>query len=294
MSNFQQLIEINDKIREGEFVRNKELLASVLSQYLIFQRANQTIVDKETYLRELDNITYEAVENNSIEIKFDVCETKAISVVYVKAKGNNTRTKKEFDGVYKNVRFFRKEKNFILFWKEPQWKLYAWYNEVIENKNGDKINVENKVALRDEDYIILWQFFEDRAQKIKERLWTVFSFHAAILISLVGFNTKEAFNKSHDWTLLIIANISGLLYSLFVILQMNDMKYHIKRNHDRANNVEAKISDLKNLIDKEGAAGNNNRFFSSNKFTRLILAFLYILVFIFIVLLIVSITKQTC
>jgi hypothetical protein len=122
----QELINLNMDIGEAEKQRDSDFLGSVLSDALKFRRANGTIVDKSTYLDDLqkpDN-TYEYLISEDIEVQ--VYERVAVVTLRVRAKG--TRVAKPFEGIFRNVRIFLKEQD-----KKPAWQLHFWFNVRIEN-----------------------------------------------------------------------------------------------------------------------------------------------------------------
>jgi len=120
------LKQLNQSILDAESNRNIPFLQKVLDDDLLFQRANGSFVDKKKYLEELADLnnSYDHLENIFVEIKINEAENKAIANVTVKARGKRGEPQKPFNGVYKNIRFFRKNK---------EWQLYAWYNEAINS-----------------------------------------------------------------------------------------------------------------------------------------------------------------
>jgi len=117
---------LNQSIRDAEWNRDISFMDNILTDDMLFRRANGSFADKKTYLAGLkdpDN-NYNHLEN--IELKVEARETGnlAIANVIVKASGTRGKDQKPFNGEFRNIRFFRKEK---------EWKLYAWYNEVIRN-----------------------------------------------------------------------------------------------------------------------------------------------------------------
>jgi hypothetical protein len=103
---------------------NLDFLQSVLAKDLFFRRAGKNVTDRAGYFAALPGIQYEQLETQVIEVKLTENETAAVVTCLVTAKGSNA--KGPFEGVYKNIRFWRAAPH-----SEHGWELYAWYNEDI-------------------------------------------------------------------------------------------------------------------------------------------------------------------
>ncbi|MBL7797053.1 MAG: nuclear transport factor 2 family protein [Saprospiraceae bacterium] len=101
---------------------NLDFLQSVLAQDLLFRRAGKNVTDRAGYFEALPGIQYEHLETQVIEIKLPETQTAAVVTCLVTAKGSNA--KGPFEGVFKNIRFWRAAPH-----SEHGWELYAWYNE---------------------------------------------------------------------------------------------------------------------------------------------------------------------
>lgn len=143
MNNIEQLDKINNDIRDAEWNRDTKDLKTILAEDILFRRASGALVDRTSYLTALldNNNTFSELENISITTTVNEKEDKAISVVIVKAAGKRGPEQKTFSGDFKNIRFFRKGKD---------WELYAWYNEVITdhvdvfNEKVEEVKKDNK------------------------------------------------------------------------------------------------------------------------------------------------------
>lgn len=125
-TNHQELVNLTMKIGEAEKQWDCEFLGSVLSDTFKFRRASGEIVDKSTYLDDLQKPgnTYEYLVSEDIEDQ--VYEGVAIVALRVRAKG--TRGTKPFEGTFRNIRIFLKEPD-----RKPAWQLHFWFNVRIEN-----------------------------------------------------------------------------------------------------------------------------------------------------------------
>ncbi len=106
---------------EAERNCNDKFFETSLANNLTFRRANGAIVDKETFLNDLQNPanTYETLEQRDIAAQ--VYEGVGVVILLVQAKG--MREGKAFEGLYRNIRIFLKEPNLT-----PGWQLHSWFN----------------------------------------------------------------------------------------------------------------------------------------------------------------------
>lgn len=117
-----RLIGLNVLIGEAELNRDEDFLSGVLSDELIFRRANGSIVSKEEYLTNLmkQENTYEFLHSENI--KAQVKDDTALVSLNVRAKGK--RGEKEFEGNFHNLRvFINKAKN---------WQCVIWHNTSLD------------------------------------------------------------------------------------------------------------------------------------------------------------------
>lgn len=123
MSLEEELTQLNIGIGEAERQQNINTLGQILADDLIFRRASGIVIDKATYLEDLKNPenTYNYLCSEVIDIKLSESQDTAIVTLHVRAKGK--RNSNPFEGVYRNIRFLRKE--------GQDWKCYAWFNELL-------------------------------------------------------------------------------------------------------------------------------------------------------------------
>ncbi len=116
-----ELCHLARQMGEAEKNRNQEFFKALLADKLTFRRASGAIVDKETFLTDLRNPanTYETLEQR--DVVAHIYENVGVVTLLVQAKG--MREGKPFDGVFRNIRVFVREKE-----KEPQWQLHSWFN----------------------------------------------------------------------------------------------------------------------------------------------------------------------
>jgi Domain of unknown function (DUF4440) len=118
-----ELIELNIRIGEAEKKPDEAFLKRILADDLIFRRASGKVVNKKEYLEDLlnpDN-TYEYLISE--DVKPTVYEGLAVVSLRVRTKGKRGIT--NFEGTYRNIRLFLKNK---------EWQCVMWFNIEIQEK----------------------------------------------------------------------------------------------------------------------------------------------------------------
>ena len=113
-----ELIALNEQIGKAEYNRDEGFLDKVLSDNLVFKRADETVVDKKQYLAGLTNPEnkYEYVIPQEIK----VTQNGDIAFVSLLVYAKGTRGGKEFIGTFRNQRVFMKTNG--------GWQCYIWVN----------------------------------------------------------------------------------------------------------------------------------------------------------------------
>ena len=122
----QDLIDLNIKIGEAETQRDEGFLSGILADDLRFRRANGAIVEKATYLADLQDLNNTFEYLHSKDVQAIVYENTAIVTLRVQAKG--TRGGKPFEGTFRNIRLFLNQPD-----KQPAWQCYMWFNARIQD-----------------------------------------------------------------------------------------------------------------------------------------------------------------
>jgi len=120
-----KLTQLNVAIGEAEKQRDKDTLDQILVNDLIFRRVSGVVVDKATYLEELlkPENTYNYLCSEVVDVNLSKSQNAAIVTLHVCAKGK--RGENPFEGVFRNIRFFKKG--------EQGWQCHAWFNEPLES-----------------------------------------------------------------------------------------------------------------------------------------------------------------
>ena len=108
-----------------------------------------------------------------------------------------------------------------------------------------------RTKVQQEDLLGLWKYFQDRADMLKERQWTVGTWILTLLSGNIAFSisqetvtlTEAGVEISKPLPALILGMIGMVIcgYGYYVIRNYGK---HIQRNWDRADQVRLKIIDL--------------------------------------------------
>lgn len=108
--------------------------------------------------------------------------------------------------------------------------------------------------LKDEDYLELWKYFQERADKVKEAMfktvtWTI-GFAAAILgftvARLTDFDAKKAAIDLSS--MVVVTSLAGLVICLYSWFAISESAKHIRGNWERAIRCEKRVDDLPGII----------------------------------------------
>jgi hypothetical protein len=108
--------------------------------------------------------------------------------------------------------------------------------------------------LKDEDYLKLWMYFQDRADNVKEAMfktltWTV-GFAAALLgfifVNLTSYDKLKATVALSG--LVFVAAAAGLVICLYSWFMLSESGKHIQANWERADRCGLHVEDLGRII----------------------------------------------
>ncbi|GJM35872.1 MAG: hypothetical protein DHS20C18_48730 [Saprospiraceae bacterium] len=115
--------------------------------------------------------------------------------------------------------------------------------------------------MENKDHLDLWKYFQDHADHIKERLWTLTAWLLALLTGLLGFITKNGMQFGADRivdgqvkpfvtdpVLVCVLSILGLILCGYMYLLQDAYGNHILSNWEKANRILAKYPDLKEIV----------------------------------------------
>ncbi len=119
------IIALNEKIRENEKSGNSGFFEKHLADDLIFRRANGSLASKQEFIEGLKGREWRVLENSKLQVASDEKHPHyAVASLLVDFNFTVQADGAVKKGCAKNIRFFRLE--------DGDWKVYAWYNEMVE------------------------------------------------------------------------------------------------------------------------------------------------------------------
>jgi hypothetical protein len=112
-------------------------------------------------------------------------------------------------------------------------------------------------VLEEKDYLKLWMYFQDRADKIKEAMFKTLTWSIGFAAALLGFifvkltefeASKAKVSLSELVTIISGAGLVICLYSWFMLLESGN---HIQSNWKRADKCKTHITNLGEIVDAE-------------------------------------------
>lgn len=181
----QEIAGINFKIAEAEKTGNPEGLSSVLSDHLVFRRANGTTTDKAGYLASIKPGRFEYLFYHQEEIGIAKNGNEAYCTLIVKGgiagdemeTGANAAVK---HGIWHNTRIFHKE--------DGQWRLYKWFNVTLSDLQDQTLG-QNPDERQKQVSAFLQKDYELKVNYLKDhfsRMWTRFNFFLTLETTLLG------------------------------------------------------------------------------------------------------------
>jgi Co/Zn/Cd efflux system component len=120
------------------------------------------------------------------------------------------------------------------------------------------LKVEPQYILKDDDYLKLWIYFEDRADKIKEAMFKTLTWTIGLAAAMLGFifvklTEFEAAKAAVElrWVV-IVTSLAGLVICLYCWFMLRESGKHIQSNWDRSKECEAHIRDFRKITHPGG------------------------------------------
>ena len=105
--------------------------------------------------------------------------------------------------------------------------------------------------VKDEDLIELWKYFQNRADMLKERQWTIGTWIVTLLSGVAAFSlNQETLSITRTGVAIgkplpaLAIGVVGILICGYAWVVIRNYGSHIQRNWDRADRVKKQISDL--------------------------------------------------
>ena len=115
---------------------------------------------------------------------------------------------------------------------------------------------DNLKDLKDEDYFKLWMYFEDRADKIKAEMFSMFTWLSGLKTALLSFIFANLVNydcakaKLPLSVIVISATCTGLTLCLYSFFMISESGKHIDRNWKRADKFKTYILSLNSILEE--------------------------------------------
>jgi hypothetical protein len=106
-------------------------------------------------------------------------------------------------------------------------------------------------TIEEGDLIDLWKYFQDRADTLKERQWTIGTWIVTLLSGVAAFSlNQETLSITRTGVAIgkplpaLAIGVVGILICGYAWIVIRNYGLHIQRNWDRADRVKKQISDL--------------------------------------------------
>lgn len=123
-----------------------------------------------------------------------------------------------------------------------------------EPSNEDVEGKGLRYTLADEDYLELWQYFQGRADTLKDSMFQTVTWVIGFAVALLGFCYGK-FIEFENGEMVILGRwlgvgccLVGLVLCGYAWILLREYGKHIQRNWDRADRCKAEIGGLERLI----------------------------------------------
>ena len=115
--------------------------------------------------------------------------------------------------------------------------------------------------LKDDDYLKLWMYFQDRADNVKEAMFKTLTWIVGYAAALLGFifliltnyeTAKAAVARS---SVVALAAVAGLVICLYSWFALSESAKHIQRNWTHAIACSTQVDGLEAIV----CSGDNNQ-----------------------------------
>jgi hypothetical protein len=123
---------------------------------------------------------------------------------------------------------------------------------LMENKGAPE---SDRYHLDGHDYVDLWRYYEDRADHLKQSMFTTITWILGFASLLLGFLAERlgkstSVPRADSWNLLVLAGVavSGLILCGYCVILLREHAEHIQRNWDRATAFKRHIGRLEEVL----------------------------------------------
>jgi hypothetical protein len=122
-------------------------------------------------------------------------------------------------------------------------KFQAWY--VKKYSKNDRLLVHKLECLqkKHKERFEIWKFHEDRGDKLRGRMWTIGTWRIAVLAAILALSFNKDFMEVRkepfqlvipNWIPVTVLAVFGLIFGVFSLFVIHDMKGHIQSNWTKA------------------------------------------------------------
>jgi hypothetical protein len=106
--------------------------------------------------------------------------------------------------------------------------------------------------LGDDDYLDLWEYFQSRADDVKEAMFTSVTWSIGFSTAILGYIIYTLVNpiyfKVFSPRALVVTSIIGFLLCIYTYILVHESRKHIRRNWEHANDCRRRIEGLDALL----------------------------------------------
>lgn len=136
-----------------------------------------------------------------------------------------------------------------------------------------------KYKLKDEDYLNLWMYFQDKAVSVKGAMFNTITWIIGFAAALLGFIFSNLMNFDSSKaeislsTFVMLASGSGLVICLYAFLALSESAKHIKKNWNYADQCLNSIDGLSNIISPNEGKNNKDKIMKIWNQLRIVVLF---------------------
>lgn len=115
-----------------------------------------------------------------------------------------------------------------------------------------------KTKLEDQNYLDLWEYFNEDTAKIKDKLWTIVSWLYTLMSGLVAFMVNQGTAKQPKMVLVIAVALIGILLSIYTDFMIREYGRHIRGGWNVTDFLMSKIEGFEEVWNSRGTKEKTN------------------------------------
>ena len=145
-----------------------------------------------------------------------------------------------------------------------------------------------RTKVQEEDLLDLWKYFQDRADMLKDRQWTVGTWILTLLSGNIAFALSQEILTLTEAGVVIgrplpnlILGLIGIIICAYGYRMIQDYGEHIQHNWARANQVKGRLTDL-DFYWKAGSSGQKSerQELPGESISLIVIVILFLMVYI--------------